>query len=82
MPNIQRKKVHSQILGQQFQFRVATSTLRTMEHCGGFDKYILNQNSAQLSKRAQALQSRIRRKISGSKAKSQEPEKQPKGESL
>ena len=64
MPNIQKKRLYSPILDQLVTLKVATSALKSMEHSGGFDKFILNQPSVTLSKRALAVQSRIRKKIS------------------
>ena len=47
----------------------AASAIRDMEHMGGLDKYILNQDDAGLSKRALAVRARIRNKMkSGAKA--------------
>ena len=63
-PNIQKKRLYSYILDQFVALKVATSTIKTMEHSGGFDKYILNQDPKILSKRAKAVQTRIRKKIS------------------
>jgi large subunit ribosomal protein L28 len=68
-PNIQRKRIFSQALGQMVTLRVATSAIRDMEHVGGLDKFILGQEEAMLSKRALAIKSRIRQKMSGSKKK-------------
>jgi large subunit ribosomal protein L28 len=68
-PNIQRKRIFSQALGQLVTLRVAASAIRDMEHVGGLDKFILNQEEAMLSKRALAIKSRIRQKMSGSKKK-------------
>lgn len=70
MPNIQKKRLYSHVLNQFVTLKVATSTLRTMEHSGGFDKYILNQNTHTLSKRAKAVQNRIRKKVSKPNQKS------------
>jgi large subunit ribosomal protein L28 len=64
-PNIQKKRVFSQALGSLVTLRLATSALRDMEHAGGLDKFILNQNEAILSKRALAIRSRIRSKLMG-----------------
>ena len=64
MPNVQRKRLYSAVLDQSVTLKVATSTLKSMEHSGGFDKYILNQPEATLSKRALAVRGRIRKKIS------------------
>ena len=67
MPNIQKKRLYSTVLDESVSLKVATTTLKSMEHSGGFDKYILNQDSKVLSKRALAVQSRIRRKITKNK---------------
>ena len=66
-PNIQKKRLFSQVLGELVTLRIATSSMRSMEHMGGLDKYILNQEESKLSKRAQAIKSRIRLKMAGSK---------------
>jgi len=68
-PNIQKKRLFSQALGQLVTLRIATSTIRDMEHMGGLDKFILNQEEMKLSKRAQAVKTRIRQKLAGSKKK-------------
>ncbi len=67
MPNIQKKRIYSTILDQSVTLKVATTTMKSMEFSGGFDKYILNQPQTSLSKRALAVQSRIRKKISKAK---------------
>jgi len=64
MPNVQKKRLYSSTLDQSVTLKIATSTLKSMEHFGGFDRYILKQPSETLSKRALAVQNRIRRKIS------------------
>ncbi len=67
MPNIQKKRIYSSVLDQSVTLKVATTALKTMEHTGGFDKFILNQPQKMLSKRALAVQTRIRKKISKAK---------------
>ncbi|HVK60273.1 MAG TPA: 50S ribosomal protein L28 [Bdellovibrionales bacterium] len=66
-PNIQKKRVFSQALGALVTLRMAASAIRDMEHVGGFDKFILNQPEAKLSKRALTVRSRIRAKLVGKK---------------
>ena len=66
-PNVQRKRIFSKSLNQMVRLYMATSTIRDMEHMGGFDKYILNQNDQVLSKRAMDIKSRIKRKITKAK---------------
>lgn len=68
-PNIQKKRLFSQALGQLVTLRVAASTIRDMEHTGGLDKYILSRDEEKLSKRALAVRSRIRSKVSAKSSK-------------
>lgn len=67
MPNVQRKRIFSKTLNQMVRLYMATSTIRDMEHMGGFDKFILNQNDGVLSKRAMDVKARIRRKMNKGK---------------
>ena len=66
-PNVQRKRIFSKSLNQMVRLYMATSSIRDMEHMGGFDKYLLNQNDEVLSKRALDIKSRIKRKITKAK---------------
>lgn len=68
-PNIQKKRLFSQALGQLVTLRISTSAIRDMEHVGGLDKFLLGQGEGLLSKRALAIQSRIRHKLTGGKKK-------------
>jgi len=63
-PNIQSKRVYSQALNSFVNFKVATSTLRTLEHKGGLDSYILKQDDKKLSKRALTVKNKIKSKLS------------------
>ena len=63
-PNVQKKKLHSGTLNEMVTLSVATSTLRSLEHMGGLDKYILKQDEKNLSKRALEVRKRIRTKLS------------------
>ena len=60
-PNIQKRRLYSDTLGCFITLRVATRTIRAIEHVGGFDRFILRQEPALLSKRALSAQSRIRK---------------------
>lgn len=66
-PNIQRKRVFSKVLNSMVRLQLATSTIRDMEHMGGFDTFILNQDDKSLSKRALEVRNRIRRKMNAAK---------------
>ena len=60
-PNIQKRRLYSDTLDSYVTLRIATRTIRSIEHVGGFDKFILSQPVDGLSKRALALQNRIRK---------------------
>jgi large subunit ribosomal protein L28 len=66
-PNVQKKRIFSKSLNSMVRLQVATSAIRDMEHMGGFDTYILNQDDAVLSKRALEVKTRIRRKMNSKK---------------
>lgn len=40
-PNVFIKKVYSEILDEMVRFHLTTSTLRTIDKCGGLDNYLL-----------------------------------------
>lgn len=62
-PNVQPKKLWSEILKRQVQLKVATSTLRSIEHVGGFDTFILRQPDDVLSHRALKIKKLIRQRL-------------------
>ncbi|MBY0313884.1 MAG: 50S ribosomal protein L28 [Bdellovibrionales bacterium] len=64
-PNVQKKKFFSNALGEFVTLKVATSAIKSLEHFGGFDKFILNQDNKKLSPRAMTAKTRIIRKIAG-----------------
>ncbi len=66
-PNVQKKRVFSRSLNEMVRLQIATSALRDMEHMGGFDSFILNQDDKGLSKRALAVKLKIKKKIGSSK---------------
>ena len=69
-PNIQQKRLFSRALNQMVNLKMATSTIRTIEHVGGLDAYILNQPNESLSKRALAVKTKIQRHIRSKGSKS------------
>ena len=64
LPNIQQKRVFSRALNGLVSLKMAASTIRSMEHMGGFDTFILNQPDKTLSKRALSVKLRIQRQLS------------------
>ena len=64
-PNIQKRRLFSEALDSFVTLRIANSTVRTIDHVGGFDRFIIRQSSDVLSKRAQQVQKRISRTLRG-----------------
>lgn len=71
-PNVQKRRLFSQALGDFVTLRVATSALRDMEHVGGLDRYVLRQEDTKLSTRALDVKRRIVRKLTRKPSKATE----------
>ena len=69
LPNVQQKRLYSSLLGEMVSLKLATSTIRSIDHMGSLDKFVLNQSEEQLSKRALTLKTRMLRKLRGQTAK-------------
>ena len=65
--NVQKKRLFSPALNEFVALKVATSTIRSIEHSGGFEKFLLNQEDAKLSKRALTVKKRLKKRLATSK---------------
>jgi large subunit ribosomal protein L28 len=61
LPNLQDSSVLSDILGAAVRMRLSTRAIRTIEHNGGIDAYLLGTPSARLTVDARALKRRLLR---------------------
>jgi large subunit ribosomal protein L28 len=52
LPNLNEVTLESEALGRSFRFRIAASALRTVDHRGGLDAFLLKADDAGLSLRA------------------------------
>lgn len=79
-PNVQYKQLFSNALNRSVRFKLATSTIRTVEHNGGLDAYLLNQCDEILSKRALTIKGKIKSLLNrkSKKAASAQTEAKPK----
>lgn len=59
MPNMQQVTLHSDALGQNVRMRITASTLRTIDHNGGLDNFLMTTHSKSLSDEARMLKRRI-----------------------
>lgn len=51
-PNLNDVTLMSDALGRSFKFRIAASTLRTVDHRGGLDAYLVKARDGELSQNA------------------------------
>ena len=68
LPNLQDVTVMSDILGSKYSMRVAARTLRTIEHKGGLDKYLLETANGKLTDEAQTIKRKIKKVIEAATA--------------
>ncbi|MBL4619020.1 MAG: 50S ribosomal protein L28 [Alphaproteobacteria bacterium] len=52
LPNLCNVTLHSEKLDQGFKFRIAAAALRTIDHVGGLDAYLVKADDTQLSSNA------------------------------
>lgn len=64
VPNMQHKSFYSETLGRSFRMRLSTNGIRTVEHRGGFDAYLLSIPDPELDARLR----RVKRLIEGARA--------------
>lgn len=49
LPNLNEVTLDSEVLGRSFKFRIAASALRTVDHRGGLDAFLVKQRDEDLS---------------------------------
>jgi large subunit ribosomal protein L28 len=61
LPNLQETSFYSDVLGTAVQLRLTTAGIRTIEHNGGIDAFLLNTPDRKLPAEARELKRRIAR---------------------
>ncbi len=61
LPNLQEQSLLSDVLGASIRVRLTTHALRTIEHNGGLDSFLLTTPNRNLPEEAQSLKRRILR---------------------
>ncbi len=62
LPNLQNVTLMSDALGKSVRLRVSTHGLRSVEHVGGLDNWLLKTSDEDLSLRARRLKRELRKK--------------------
>ena len=63
LPNLQNVTLISDALEKSVRLRVSTHGLRSVEHVGGLDNWLMKTNDDQLSLRARRLKRDVRKKL-------------------
>lgn len=64
-PNLQETSLLSETLGRSFRLRVSTRAIRSVEHRGGLDAFLLKAKDAELSDRARQIKRLIEKRRAG-----------------
>jgi large subunit ribosomal protein L28 len=59
LPNLQQTSVFSEALGRNISIRVSTNGLRTIEHKGGLDAYLIGARSTELEADMRSLKKQV-----------------------
>ena len=59
IPNMQQVSLRSDALGQTIRMRITASTLRTIDHNGGLDNFLMTTHSKSLSEEARNLKRKV-----------------------
>jgi large subunit ribosomal protein L28 len=49
LPNLRRQRLYSETLGESIRLRISARALRTVEHRGGLDGFLLSSRDSELS---------------------------------
>ena len=63
LPNLLNVTLISDALGRSVKLRISANALRSVEHLGGLDAFLLKAADGDLSERALALKGEIREKL-------------------
>lgn len=64
LPNLVNVTLLSDVLQEKLRFKIAASTLRTIEHKGGLDEFLLKSKKDSLCDKAKVLRKRLQKKAS------------------
>jgi len=62
LPNLCDVSLASEILGQTYKLRIAAKTLRSVDHIGGLDAYLMKAKDDNLSIRAMKIKRALKKK--------------------
>ena len=63
LPNLQEKDLLSDALGRMVRLRLSTNAIRSIEHAGGLDAFLLGARASNLSTEALRIKKQIARAV-------------------
>ncbi len=69
IPNLRRVSWHGETLNAPLRLRVSAQALRSVEHCGGIEAYLLKTSNDRLSPKARHFKKRLLKRQKNPKAK-------------
>lgn len=64
LPNLVNVTLMSEALNQRIRLRVSASALRTVEHRGGLDAFLMKEKEGNLSQKAALMRRQVAKKLS------------------
>ena len=68
LPNLLNVSLLSDALGRTVKLRISANALRSVEHRGGLDAFLMKADSAELSQRARLLKKQVAKKLAEQQA--------------
>jgi len=68
MPNLQQVSLRSDVLDGTVRLRVTAATLRSVEHNGGLDEFLLTRSDSKLTDKAKRLKRKIKKQVAAKAA--------------
>ena len=62
-PNLCNVTLMSDVLGRSFRLRISAHALKTVEHRGGLDSFLLKAKENELSQRARLIKRQVAKKL-------------------
>ncbi|MEN0654290.1 MULTISPECIES: 50S ribosomal protein L28 [Hyphobacterium] len=68
LPNLCDVTLASETLGQSYRFRITAATLRSVDHVGGLDAFLMKARDGNLSTRALKVKRALKKKVDAAAA--------------
>jgi large subunit ribosomal protein L28 len=68
LPNLVNVTLMSDALGQNVRLRISANALRSVEHRGGLDAFLMKADAAELSQRARLIKKQVAKKLAEQQA--------------